>query len=109
MKLGNIVFMGLLALGISTAAHAEEYKMESCVIAETAFWDTYKKAYADSEHSFIDILSNENKEAYFNLHKGELERKMNEVRHRCRKVDPVVDAQYTKKMNELQDQLTKLY
>ena len=109
MKLTNILFVGLIALSITTTAQAENYKMETCVIAETAFWDAYKKAYADSEHSFIDILGDENKEAYFKLHKGELEKRMNEVRNRCRKMDPVVDAQYVKKMAELQDELNKLY
>ena len=109
MKLTNILFAGLLLLVFTSTMHAEEYKMETCIIAETSFWDAYKKAYADSEHSFVDSLSSENKIAYFNLYKGELQGKMDEVRNRCKTMDKVVEQQYEKKMRELQDQLNKLY
>ena len=109
MRLTNILFVGLLALSIATAAHAENYKMGKCVIAETSFWDAYKEAYAESEHSFIDILSDDNKEAYFKLHKGDLQKKMEEVRKRCKRMDKDLDAAFKKKMSELQDELNKLY
>jgi hypothetical protein len=109
MKLTNILFAGLLALTFTSTANAENFKMKTCIIAETSFWDAYKGAYDSSEHSFVDSLSEENKEAYFNLHKGDLQKKMDEVRHRCKTMDKVIESAYEKKMSELQDQLNKLH
>ena len=109
MKLTNILFAGLLALAFTGAANAESFKMKTCIIAESSFWDAYKGAYDSSEHSFVDSLSNDNKEAYFNLHKGDLQKKMDEVRNRCKKMDKVIAAAYEKKMSELQDELNKLH
>ena len=109
MKLKTILLGSLLTLSFTAAAHAENYKMGKCVIAETSFWDAYKEAYAESEHSFVDILSDDNKEAYFKLHKGDLQKKMEEVRKRCKRMDKDIDAAFEKKMSELQDELNKLY
>ena len=103
-----MVLTGLLGLALTSTLSAKDFKTNSCIIAETAFWDAYKNAYDSSEHSFVDALQESDKMTYFNLHKGELHKKMQEVEHRCSKIDEVLASAYNKKMAELQNELNKL-
>jgi len=108
MTIKSIILTGLLGLALTSTLSAKDFKTNSCNIAETAFWDAYKKAYDSSDHSFIDALQESDKIAYFNLHKGELHKKMQEVEHRCSKIDEVLASAYSKKIEELQNELNKL-
>jgi len=100
---------GLLSLTLTGSLSAENFKMKKCIIAETSFWDAYKKAYDSSDHSFVDALQESDKIAYFNLHKGELQQKMTEVQTRCKTTDKDLQSAYEKKMAELQEALSKLH
>ena len=109
MTIKSMVLAGLLGLALTSTLSAENFKTRSCNIAESAFWDAYKKAYDSSEHSFVDALQESDKIAYFKLHKGELHKKMEEVEKRCKRIDKVVASQYSKKIAELDEELNKLY
>ena len=108
MKFTNLVLTAVLALTFTTTANAEKYKMNVCIIAETSFWDAYKKAYSEDDKSLIDALGEENKIAYLKLHKSNLIKEIEEVRKRCKTMDKDVQGAYDKKMNELDEALNKL-
>ena len=108
MKLTNLVLTAVLALTFTTTANAEKYKMNKCIIAETSFWDVYKKAYGEDDKSLIDALGEENKIAYIKLHKSKLIQEIAEVRNGCKTMDEDVQSAYDKKMNELEDALNNL-
>ena len=108
MKLSKILLTALVTLAFTTTANADGYKLKMCERAETSFWDAYKKAYAQEDHSFIEALGEENKRAYFNLHKSELIKQIEEVRNRCKTMDKDVQGAYDKKMSELDEELNKL-
>lgn len=108
MKFKNILLASLLVTSFTSSVHAEKFKMHTCIIAETTFWDSFKAAYNESDHSFVDALDEENKRAYFNLHKSDLLKHMEEVRHRCKTVDKDIAAAYDKKMSEMDEELGKL-
>ncbi len=108
MKLKNLLLASLLATFTLSGLHAAKFKMHTCVIAEKTFWDSFKAAYNEVDHSFVDALDEENKRAYFNLHKSDLLQHMEEVRHRCKIVDKGVAAAYDKKMAEMDEELSSL-
>ena len=104
MKLTNILFIGLLALVFTSTVDAAEYKMETCNIAERAFWDTYKKPYDRSTYNFLD---KEDKISQIKLAKSNLEMAMNNVTERCKRLDKVIVSQYEKLQKDLLKELIK--
>ncbi len=108
MKLTKLFLTAALVLTFSTTANAQKYKMNTCIIAETSFWDAHNAAYGQDDQSFVDALGEENKIAYLNLHKSKLIKEIEEVRKRCKTMDKDIQSAYDKKMNALDEAINKL-
>jgi len=104
MKLNKILLTALVTLTFTTTVNADEYKMNTCVIAETAFWDIHKKPYDRSNYTF---LNTEDKINQIQLAKADLELAMDNVINKCSKVDKDIKSQYEKLKADLLKELIK--
>ncbi len=109
MKLTKLFLTAALALTFSTTVNADTFKTNVCLIAETSYWDAYKKATDNGEHDIVRNFGEGQQIAYFKLLKSDLMKTMNEVTERCAKMDKVVSSQYTKTIEKLNIELSKLY